>query len=77
MMFSHGCPVCGGSLDEGTTTFTVDKDNVLVVVRNVPARVCRQCGESWILDHVAEELEQIVADAKSKRRQLQVVDMAA
>ncbi len=77
MMFRSGCPTCGGRVSEGTTTFTVDKDNVLVVVRNVPARVCAQCGESWIMDHVAEELEQIVANARSNRSQLQIVDMAA
>jgi len=76
-MNSHFCSICGGKLCEGSTTFTVDKGDVLVVVRNVPARVCGQCGESWIMDNVAEELEQIVSDAKSKRRQLEVVDMAA
>ncbi|PIP40915.1 MAG: YgiT-type zinc finger domain-containing protein [Desulfobacterales bacterium CG23_combo_of_CG06-09_8_20_14_all_51_8] len=77
MMFTHGCPLCSGELYEGTSTFTVDKQAVLVVVRNVPARVCRQCGESWIKDAVSEKLEQIVVDAKLKHRQLEVIDMAA
>lgn len=77
MIFTHGCPLCSGELYEGVSTFTVDKQKVLVVVRNVPARVCRQCGESWIMDDAAEKLEQIVFDAKSKQRQLEVIDMAA
>jgi hypothetical protein len=55
----------------------VDQVDVLVVARNVPARLCRQCGEAWIADEMAEKLEQIVRDAKSQRRQLEVIDMAA
>jgi hypothetical protein len=50
---------------------------MLVVVRNVPATVCRQCGEAWILDSVATDLEGIVSQADAKRSQLEVIDMAA
>jgi len=71
------CPLCGGEFYDGTSTFTVDQVDVLVVARNVPAKVCRQCGEAWIVDEMAERLEQVVVDAKSRRRQLEVIDMAA
>jgi YgiT-type zinc finger domain-containing protein len=77
MFFKQGCSMCGGQQSQGTTTFTVDKGNLLVVVRNVPARVCLQCGEAWILDSVAEELERIVSEASAKRSQVEVIDMAA
>ncbi len=77
MLFSQGCPLCGGQQSQGTTTFTVDKGNMLVVVRNVPATVCLQCGEAWILDSVASDLEGIVSEASAKRSQLEVIDMAA
>jgi len=55
----------------------VDRKTVLVVVRNVPAIVCRQCGEAWIQDSISEELEKIITEASAKRRQLEVIDMAA
>jgi YgiT-type zinc finger domain-containing protein len=77
MFFSQGCPWCGGEKSQGTTTFTVDKGNMLAVVRNVPATVCCQCGEAWILDSVAIDLEGIVSEAGAKRSQLEVIDMAA
>jgi YgiT-type zinc finger domain-containing protein len=77
MIFKEGCPLCGGELYSGTSTFTVDRKQVLVVVRNVPASVCRQCGEAWIGDDIAGQLEQIVTNAKNKRSQMEVVDMAA
>jgi hypothetical protein len=55
----------------------VDRKTVLVVVRNVPAIVCTQCGEAWIQDTISEELERIITEASTKRRQLEVIDMAA
>ncbi len=69
--------MCGGEQTQGMTTFTVDKGSMLVVVRNVPAMTCRQCGDAWIMDSVAEELEGIVSDARAKRSQFEIIDMAA
>ncbi len=51
------CPLCGGQLGEGTTTFTADFGDGVVVVRHVPARVCSQCGEAWVDDTQAARLE--------------------
>jgi len=71
------CPLCGGKIKEGTTTFTVDYGFGLVVVRNVPAGVCSQCGETWVDDSFAERPENIVQEAKAGRQQFEVVDIAA
>jgi YgiT-type zinc finger domain-containing protein len=59
------CPICGqGNLKAGTTTFAADADAAVVVVRNVPADVCDVCGEAFIDDTIAEELEGLVMEAK-------------
>lgn len=71
------CPLCRGELGSGTTTFTADFGPGLVVVRRVPARVCRQCGEAWIEDDVAARVESLVNEAKAKGRQFEVIDLAA
>jgi hypothetical protein len=34
--------------------------NCIVVIKNVPSRVCSQCGETSYNDEVARRLEQIV-----------------
>ncbi|HLA74418.1 MAG TPA: type II toxin-antitoxin system MqsA family antitoxin [Gammaproteobacteria bacterium] len=77
MTEKNHCPVCGGKLAPGTTTFTVDHGKGVVVVRHVPANVCDQCGESWIDDTVSGQLEQLVKEAQSKQLQFEVIDMAA
>jgi YgiT-type zinc finger domain-containing protein len=60
------CPICQGYKIESTTTFTVDLDFGVVVVRHVPATVCEQCSVEWIDDENAEKLEELVNEAKAK-----------
>lgn len=67
------CPRCGGRKGPGTTTFSVDTGTGVVVVRSVPALVCEQCDEEWIDNETAQELERIVAEAREKRAQVEVV----
>ncbi len=76
-MESQICPICGGAFKKGTTTFTVDYQSGVVVVRNVSALVCDQCGETWIDDETAGKLEAIVNKAKKENNEIQVVQMAA
>jgi YgiT-type zinc finger domain-containing protein len=69
------CPLCGGKKQPGTTTFTAELGFGVVVIRNVPATVCAQCGTDWIADDVAERLETLVDDARKKRPQVEVLSM--
>ena len=71
------CPVCGGEKAPGTTIFSVDLGDGVVVVRSVPAQVCRQCGEEWIDDKTAAELEDIVGHARERRNQIEVLAFPA
>lgn len=66
------CPLCGGRKKEGTTTFTVDLKETLVVIRDVPATLCSLCGNEWLSDEIASKLETIVQDAKNKKRVVEI-----
>lgn len=67
------CPICGGRKQPGTTTYTVDLGSGVIVVRNVQAQICAQCGEEWIDHHTAQRLEAIVQEARVKQRQVEVL----
>lgn len=69
------CPLCGGMKKAGRTTFTVDLGFGVVVVRNVAATVCSQCGADWIDDSVAAKLEDIVSDARRKHLTVEVTTL--
>ncbi len=66
------CPLCGGEKHPGTTTFAADLGFGVVVVRDVPALVCAQCGDAWIGDPVAAKLEGVVDEARRKRAVVEV-----
>ncbi len=69
------CPLCSGQVKPGTTTFSIDLQSGVVVVRKVPAYVCQQCGEEWLDDEQSAKLEKIVARARQENFQLEMVSM--
>lgn len=70
------CPMCSGQVQPGTTTFSIDLQSGVVVVRNVPAHICQQCGEEWLDDEQSVKLEKIVARAREENFQLEMISMA-
>ncbi|PSR05316.1 MAG: YgiT-type zinc finger domain-containing protein [Bacteroidetes bacterium SW_11_45_7] len=70
------CPFCGGFIEKGHTTFTVDLQFGVVVVRDVPAFVCSQCGADWIDDSISDKLESIVDDARQKHHLVEVTTLS-
>ncbi len=72
---SQICPICGGKKTKGKTTFSADLGSGVVVVREVEATICSQCGEEWIDDATARQLEEVVNDARAHRLQVEVVAM--
>ena len=64
------CPICGGIKDSSTTSLMVDYKEGLVLVRDVPATICLQCGEEWISDESASKLEEIVALARKQKQEI-------
>lgn len=74
--FPDTCPLCRGTKKEGKTTFTADLGFGVVVVREVPATVCSQCGADWIGDAIAEKLEKIVENARRKHHLVEVTTLS-
>jgi len=67
------CPICGGTKKAGTTTYTADIGSSVIVVRNVQASICDQCGEEWIPANTARQLEEIINDARKNKRQVEII----
>jgi len=73
---SDRCPLCGGAKAPGITTFSADLGSGVVVVRRVRATVCSQCGEEWIDNATASQLEEIVNEARLRRHEVEVTALA-
>jgi YgiT-type zinc finger domain-containing protein len=59
---------------ETMTTFTVDVNGCVIVIRNVPCYECPVCGEIIFSDDVSAKLEMIVQKAKSFLQDVSVID---
>ena len=67
------CGICGGTGAPGATTFTTDLGFGILVIREVPAIVCGQCGETWFQDPIASQLERVVGDARKRQAVVEVL----
>ena len=54
------CFMCKGTMQDGISNFTADLGKSIVIVRNVPSRICSQCGEASYSDETARRLQDIV-----------------
>jgi YgiT-type zinc finger domain-containing protein len=51
------CVVCRlGETRPGTTTVVLQRAGATVVINDVPARVCENCGEEYVDEQVAERV---------------------
>ena len=70
------CFMCKGCLEDKPTTFMVDLDNCIVIVKNVPSQVCGQCGEVSYSDSIAKQLQDIVNTTRTALTEITVVNFS-
>jgi len=59
------CPLCKGNMEPGTTILPFDmKNGRVIVVLNVPARICEQCGEEYVDMEVVRNVEALLDRAE-------------
>ncbi len=59
------CALCNGKMMKGYTHLTYEIDgSFFLVVKDVPAMVCNQCGEAFVEIGVVRVVEKIVEVAK-------------
>ena len=68
------CFMCKGKLENKNTTFMVELDNCIIIIKNVPSQVCKQCGEVSYSDEVAKQLEKLVNRVKDSITEITVIN---
>jgi len=59
------CPLCKGKMVVGRTILPYELDNGrIIVVINVPALICEQCGDEFIEIAVERKVEKIIDKVK-------------
>ncbi len=57
-----------------TTTFTVEYNDCIIVVKHVPCLECQICGDISFSSEVSEKLENLVNAAKAVMQEISVID---
>lgn len=65
----HQCPE--GTYEKGTVTETLECEDTVVVVKDVPALVCDACGNSLLAAEEVERLQNILERAEAEGIELQ------
>jgi YgiT-type zinc finger domain-containing protein len=72
------CVICKqGDTASGTVTVTLQRGNTVIIVRDVPAAVCQNCGEYYLDEAVAKKLYQQGEEAVRRHAEVEILRYAA
>ena len=72
------CVLCrNGETQNGETLFTLSRDTVAVVVKNVPAQICQNCGEACVDDVTASRIFNQAEELVKSDNEVEVLHFAA
>jgi len=61
------CALCNGKLEEGTTEFMARASGEVVIINDVPALVCEQCGEAYYSLETSRKIDAVMREAHRKK----------
>jgi YgiT-type zinc finger domain-containing protein len=70
------CLSCKGNLVKGKTSYTIKRKGYHVLIDEVPAFVCTQCGEALFPEEGVEQIQRIVEDMDRDYASLKKVKIA-
>lgn len=67
------CIICKqGRTLPGKTTVTLERDGLTLVIKNVPADVCENCGEEYVDEEITRRLLRIAEEAAQSGVQVDI-----
>ena len=70
------CALCKvGTTEKGTVTVTLERNGAIVLIKNVPAEVCTNCGHYYLSEDTTRAIMQTGNDAIEKGAELEVVKL--
>ncbi|HKK65504.1 MAG TPA: type II toxin-antitoxin system MqsA family antitoxin [Clostridia bacterium] len=72
------CLICKtGKTQPGTTTITLERDTTVIVIKDVPAQVCDNCGEYYLSEEVSSRIYALAEEAVKRKVDVEVLHYAA
>ncbi|GAB2591720.1 type II toxin-antitoxin system MqsA family antitoxin [Nitrincola alkalisediminis] len=72
------CVICKqGETQPGMTTVTLTRGEVTLVIKNVPADICENCGEYYLSDVISRKVMAMAEEALKHNQEVEVIQFAA
>ena len=72
------CVICKeGNTAEGTVTVTLTRGESTIIIKDVPAEVCANCGEYYLSEQTASRIYDIAEQAVRKGVEIEILKWVA
>jgi YgiT-type zinc finger domain-containing protein len=72
------CVICKhGETQKGKVTVTLQREGTTIIIKDVPAEVCKNCGEYYLSEPVTEKLFARAEEAVKNGTEVEIFRFAA
>lgn len=72
------CVICkSGDTREGHATVTLQRDQSTIVIKDVPAQVCENCGEYYLSEDISAKVMALAENAIMHNAEVEILRFAA
>ncbi len=72
------CTICKlGETNKGLTMVTLHRGESVIVVKDVPAQICENCGEYYLSDDISGQVMALAEEAVKRNAEVEVLRFAA
>ena len=68
------CLKCKSTLKDKKVTYMVELKDTIIIIKQVPAKVCEKCDEQYFDDETSENIEKIVNQLKQLSTEVTVIN---
>ncbi len=72
------CVICKqGETAAGKVTVTLERESTMVIIKQVPAQVCKDCGEYYLAEGETRRVMEIANKAAQNKAEVEILRYAA
>ena len=70
------CVICkNGNTKKGKATVTLERNSTVVIIKEVPAQVCQNCGEYYLDEEMAKEVLKRAEQSVKNGSEIEIIKM--
>ena len=72
------CTICKqGETQPGKTTVVLERGKTTVLIKDVPAEICENCGEYYLTEEMTAKVMEMAEEAVQRNAEIEVLRFAA